>query len=125
MPKRVVKEDSSSSVTFGRYTAEPFEIGYARTLGNSLRRVLLSSIEGAAISAVKIQGAPHEFMTLPGVMEDVTDIILALKKVVVKAYTRTPGSVHLKRKGPCTITAGELAAEGNIEVLNPNHLIAT
>ena len=125
MPKRVVKDETTASTTYGRYTAEPFEVGYARTIGNSLRRVLLSSIEGVAISAVRIQDAPHEFMSLPGVVEDVTDIILALKKVVITAHTRTPGSVHIKRKGPCTVTAGDFAAEGNVKVLNPQHPIAT
>jgi DNA-directed RNA polymerase subunit alpha len=79
MPKRVVKDDSTVTPTFGRYIAEPFESGYARTIGNSMRRVLLSSIEGVAVSAVRIQGVPHEFMAIPGVVEDVTDIILALK----------------------------------------------
>jgi len=125
MPKHVVKDEKNTTLTFGRYTAEPFEIGYARTIGNSLRRVLLSSIEGAAISAVKIHGAPHEFMALPGVAEDVTDIILALKKVIVKTYNRTPAPVILKKKGPCTVTAEDLMAEGNVEVLNKNHIIAT
>jgi len=125
MPKRVVKDSATSTPTFGRYTVEPFEIGYARTIGNSLRRVLLSSIEGTAISAVRIQGAAHEFTTLPGIVDDVTDIILALKKVVVRSYTRSPGSIHIKRKGPCTVTAADFAADGNIEILNPNHPIAT
>ena len=84
MPKRVVKDENESSDNYGRYYAEPFEAGYGRTIGNSLRRVLLSSLEGAAISAVRIDGALHEFCTLPGVVEDVTDIILNLKKVLLK-----------------------------------------
>ena len=125
MPKRVIKDEASALPTFGRYMAEPFEIGYARTVGNSLRRVLLSSIEGVAVSAVRIEGASHEFCALPGVTEDVTAIILALKKVLVKSYTRTPPCVSIKRKGPCMITAGDLATESSIEVLNPHHHIAT
>ena len=125
MPKRVLKDEASAAPKFGRYIAEPFEIGYARTIGNSLRRVLLSSIEGVAVSAVRIQGANHEFCALPGVAEDVTTIILALKKVLVKAYTRTPPVVSIKRKGPCVITAGDLAADNSIEILNPDHPIAT
>ena len=126
MPKHVVKEEASATPTFGRYTAEPFEIGYARTIGNSLRRVLLSSIEGFAISSVRIQGAAHEFCSLPGVKEDVTEIILALKKVLVKCATNEPRVITIDRKGPCEITAADLAAESaGVEVLNPAHHVAT
>ena len=128
MPKRVVKDDASATPTFARFTAEPFEIGYARTIGNSLRRVLLSSIEGFAISSVRIQGAAHEFCSLPGVREDVTEIVFALKKTLVKAKTPTKDAilVHVARKGPCTVTAADLAAENSaIEVLNPAHHICT
>ncbi len=125
MPACVVKDESSATTTFGRYTAEPFEIGYARTIGNSLRRVLLSSIEGCAISSVKITGAPHEFCALPGVREDVTEIVLALKKVLVKSESEDPVKILVKRKGPCVVKAADLAAEGNVEVLNPEHLICT
>ncbi len=125
MPKYVLKDSATATPKYGEYTAEPFEIGYARTIGNSLRRVLLSSIEGVAVSAVRIQGAEHEFCSLQGVTEDVTTIILALKKVLVKTYTRTPPCISIKRKGPCIITAGDLAEEGNVEVLNPHHHIAT
>ncbi|MBQ6103681.1 MAG: DNA-directed RNA polymerase subunit alpha [Kiritimatiellae bacterium] len=126
MPKPVVKEESSArSKTFGRYVAEPFEIGYARTIGNSLRRVLLSSIEGCAISSVKIAGAPHEFCSLKGVKEDVTEIVLALKKVLVSTEAREK-TVTVKRKGPCEVTAGDLAdGTHDLEVLNPDHHIAT
>ena len=128
MPKRVVKDDASATPTFGRFTAEPFEIGYARTIGNSLRRVLLSSIEGWAISSVRITGAAHEFCSLPGVREDVTEIVFALKKTLVKAKTpsREAILVHIAKKGPCTVTAADLAeANPAIEVLNPAHHICT
>ena len=128
MPKRVVKDDASATPTFGRFTAEPFEIGYARTIGNSLRRVLLSSIEGWAISSVRITGAAHEFCSLPGVTEDVTEIVFALKKTLVKAKTpsREAILVHIAKKGPCTVTAADLAeANPAIEVLNPAHHICT
>ena len=128
MPKHVVKDDASATPTFGRFTAEPFEIGYARTIGNSLRRVLLSSIEGWAISSVRITGAAHEFCSLPGVREDVTEIVFALKKTLVKAKvaTRDPILVHVAKKGPCTVTAADLAeANSAIEVLNPAHHICT
>src|ERR1041384_645788 len=85
MPKNLVKDEDASTDTYAKFTAEPFEAGYGHTVGNSLRRVLLSSLEGAAITAVKITGAQHEFATLPGVVEDVTDIVLNLKKVKFKA----------------------------------------
>ena len=90
MPKTLAKDESTATDTYAKFTAEPFEAGYGHTVGNSLRRVLLSSLEGAAITAAKITGAQHEFATLPGVVEDVTDIVLNLKKVKFKA--RWPGS---------------------------------
>ncbi len=125
MPRSVVKDESSATETYASYVAEPFEIGYGRTIGNSLRRVLLSSIEGAAIVSVKITGADHEFCALPGVVEDVTDIILNLKQVLLKAYTRDPGKLVIKAKGPGEVTASEIAASGAVEVLNPDQHIAT
>jgi DNA-directed RNA polymerase subunit alpha len=125
MPHRVQKEEHTATGLYSRFIAEPFEVGYARTIGNSLRRVLLSSIEGAAITSVKITGAAHEFCTLPGVTEDVTDIILALKGVLFKSYTREPQWIRLKKTGPCEVTAADFAAENSIEVLNPNQHIAT
>ena len=90
MPKTLVKEESSATETYAKFVAEPFEAGYGHTVGNSLRRVLLSSLEGAAITAVKITGAQHEFATLPGVVEDVTDIVLNLKQVKFKAAEHEP-----------------------------------
>jgi len=125
MPKRVVKDEAVATETYARFVAEPFEIGYGRTLGNSLRRVLLSSIEGAAITSVRIQGADHEFCCLPGVVEDVTDIVLNLKNVLLKTYTRETTTLRLKRKGPCTVTAGDIEVENAAEVMNPDQVIAT
>lgn len=125
MPKHVVKEESTASDTYAKFIAEPFEAGYGRTIGNSLRRVLLSSIEGAAISAVRIEGAMHEFCSLPGVVEDVTDIILNLKKVLLKMYTREPRRLRLSVKGPGEATAGDIEADHQVEILNPDHHIAT
>lgn len=125
MPKRLVKDDGSATATYGKFFAEPLEAGYGRTLGNSLRRVLLSSLEGAAISSVKIEGAPHEFCSLPGVVEDVTDIILNLKGVLLKMYTREPRMLTLKVKGPGEVTAGAIQTDGTVEVLNPDHRLAT
>ena len=125
MPKRVIKEQSSAIATYARFIAEPFEPGYGRTVGNSLRRVLLSSLEGAAISSVKITGAHHEFCAIPGVVEDVTDIILNLKKVLFRTFTREPQRLTIKAKGPGEVTAANISASHLVEVLNPKHFIAT
>jgi len=125
MPKGVQKDESTATATYAHFVAEPFEIGYARTIGNSLRRVLLSSIEGAAISSVKIRGVNHEFSTIKGCTEDVTDIILNLKRVLLKTYTRDTQTITLKAQGPCTVTAGDFAAANNIQVLNPRQEICT
>jgi len=125
MPKRVVKDDDTATAEYAKYTAEPFEIGYARTIGNSLRRVLLSSIEGAAITSVRIQGAEHEYCSLPGVVEDVTDIVLNLKNVLLKMYRREPARLTVKAKGPGDLTAGDIESDGSVEILNPALHIAT
>src|SRR5437867_5696426 len=95
IPKTLVKDESTATDTYAKFTAEPFEAGYGHTVGNSLRRVLLSSLEGAAITAVKITGAQHEFATLPSVVEDVTDIVLNLKKVKFKADDHEPKKLSL------------------------------
>src|SRR5574338_37977 len=88
MPKRLTKDEATATPTYAKFIAEPFETGYGHTIGNSLRRVLLSSLEGAAITSVKIDGAMHEFTTIEGVVEDVTDMVLNMKKVLLKAHTR-------------------------------------
>ena len=125
MPQSVQLDETTKTATYTRFIAEPFEIGYARTIGNSLRRVLLSSIEGAAISTVKIRGVSHEFSTIRGCAEDVTDIILNLKRVILKTYSREQQTTHLKAKGPCTVTAADFAEDNNIEILNPKQEICT
>jgi DNA-directed RNA polymerase subunit alpha len=125
MPKRIVKEDSDHTENYGKFIAEPLEAGYGRTIGNSLRRVLLSSLEGAAISSAKIEGALHEFGTLPGVLEDVTDIILNLKKVLLKSYTREVRKLSVKVNGPGTVTASDIQMDGTVKILNPEHHICT
>lgn len=125
MPKRVIKDEETATNTYSKFIAEPFEVGYGRTVGNSLRRVLLSSIEGAAITRVKIKGADHEFCCIDNVVEDVTDIVLNLKKVLLKSFVREPGRIMMKIKGPCEVTAGDIESDGSVEVLNPNHHIAT
>ncbi len=125
MPKFVTKDEATATSTYAQFTAEPFEAGYGRTIGNSLRRVLLSSLEGAAISSVRIQGAEHEFCHLKGCVEDVTDIVLNLKKVLLKMYTRTPKMLRIKVKGPGDVTAGDIQLDSSVEVLNPDQHICT
>ncbi|MBM4152112.1 MAG: DNA-directed RNA polymerase subunit alpha [Kiritimatiellaceae bacterium] len=125
MPKRVVKDESVSTATYGKFVAEPFEAGYGRTIGNSMRRVLLSSLEGTAISSIKIQGAAHEFCSLPGVVEDVTDIVLNLKKVLLKSYSREPQRLKISVKGPGEVTARDIQGSDSVQILNPDHHIAT
>src|SRR5687767_209197 len=106
MPKRLVKEEANATPTYARFMAEPFETGYGHTIGNSLRRVLLSSLEGAAITSVKIDGAMHEFTTIEGVVEDVTDVVLNLKKVKFKAHTREEQVLLLSVNKEGAVTAG-------------------
>jgi len=125
MPKRIVKDEAAAAPNYGKFIAEPFEAGYGRTLGNSLRRVLLSSIEGAAIASVKIEGVQHEFSTLPGMVEDVTDVILNLKQVLLKMYSRAPRKLRISVKGPGEVKAGDIQVDSMVEVLNPDHKIAT
>ncbi|MGC8743319.1 MAG: DNA-directed RNA polymerase subunit alpha [Verrucomicrobiia bacterium] len=126
MPKRLVKEDATATATYAKFIAEPFETGYGYTIGNSLRRVLLSSLEGAAITSVKIDGAMHEFTTIEGVVEDVTDIVLNLKKVKFKIHnTRDPQTLILSvnKEGP--VTAGDIQLNQNVECVNPEQIICT
>jgi len=113
------------SENYGKFVAEPLERGFGITLGNSLRRILLSSIRGAAISSVKIEGALHEFSTLPDVAEDVTDIVLNLKEVVVRCNSHEPQTVRLDARGAGVVTAGDLKLGNKVEVVNPEQPIAT
>jgi DNA-directed RNA polymerase subunit alpha len=126
MPKTLSKEESSATDIYAKFTAEPFEAGYGHTVGNSLRRVLLSSLEGAAITAVKIAGAQHEFATLPGVVEDVTDIVLNLKRVKFKSSNgHEPKKLSLSVNKEGEITAGDIQEVTGYEVLNPKQIICT
>jgi len=117
-----INEQSASSAEF---VIEPLHAGYGNTLGNSLRRVLLSSIEGAAIVAFRIEGATHEFTTVEGIKEDVVDIMLNLKNVRLKVHTDQPVELRLEKKGAGVITAGDIATTADVEVINPEHVIAT
>ena len=125
LPNRVVSDQGVSIPTYGRFVIEPFERGLGTTIGNSLRRVLLSSIEGAAVTAVKIAGASHEFQSMPGVIEDVTDIILNVKGLVVKMHSWNPKTmrVHSSTKGP--VIADMIEADPAIEIVNRDQVLAT
>ncbi len=125
MPKRLEKEESSSTETYAKFIAEPFETGYGHTIGNSLRRVLLSSLEGAAITSIKIDGAMHEFATVEGVVEDVTEIVLNLKKILFKAHSRETQTLYLTVNKEGEVTAADITVNQNVEVVNPTQHICT
>jgi DNA-directed RNA polymerase subunit alpha len=125
MPKRLTKDESTATDTYAKFIAEPFETGYGHTVGNSLRRVLLSSLEGAAITSIKIDGAMHEFATVEGVVEDVTEIVLNLKKVLFKAHTRDPQTLLLSANKEGDVTAADIQLNQNVELVNPTQHICT
>ena len=111
--------------SYGKYVVEPLERGYGTTLGNSLRRVLLSSLPGTAVTSIKIGGIQHEFATIPGVKEDVTEIVLNIKGIIARLHCDGPKTVYLEASGECNVTAGDIKADGEVEFLNPDHHIAT
>ena len=124
-PKRLATDTETLTDKYGRFYAQPFERGFGTTIGNALRRVLLSSIEGAAVTAVKIEGVLHEFQSIPGVVEDATDIILNLKQIPFKLNGDGPKAIYLKTDQPGVITSGMVEADGDVEVLDKNVYIAT
>lgn len=124
-PKRLEYVPDSLTPTYGKFFAQPFERGFGITVGNALRRVLLSSIEGAAITAVRIEGVVHEFSSIPGVVEDVTDIILNLKQVPIKMHTEEPVTVRLSAKGEREARSGDIECPESVEILDPDIHIAT
>ncbi len=124
-PKKLQVEAESLSNTYGKFYAEPFERGFGTTLGNSLRRVLLSSLQGGAITSVRIKGVLHEFSSIPGVKEDVTDIILNLKGVRLKMHGYEARSIRIVHKGEGVVKAGDIITDPNVEILNPDHHIAS
>ncbi|HEU5396743.1 MAG TPA: DNA-directed RNA polymerase subunit alpha [Verrucomicrobiae bacterium] len=125
MPKRLQKDEATATDTYAKFIADPFETGYGHTVGNSLRRVLLSSLEGAAITSIKVDGAMHEFTTIEGVVEDVTDVVLNLKKIKFKAHTRDEQVLLLSvnKEGP--VTAADIQLNQNVELVNPEQHICT
>lgn len=125
LPTRVEPDKSVSSITYGKFIVEPFERGFGTTVGNSLRRILLSSLEGASSISVKIGGAEHEFAQLEGVMEDVTDIILNVKTLIISMESDTAKTLSVTKKGPGVVTGGDLTGDASITVHNKNQVIAT
>ncbi|AOS43406.1 DNA-directed RNA polymerase subunit alpha [Lacunisphaera limnophila] len=125
IPSKLTKIEEGATSTYAKFIAEPFEAGYGHTIGNSLRRILLSSIEGSAISSIKIEGVNHEFQSVDGVVEDVTDIVLNLKKVLIVSEKREPVRLSLKvnKEGP--VTAADIQADANIKIVNPDQVICT
>lgn len=125
LPNRLIKVEDSATDTYAKFIAEPFEAGYGHTIGNSLRRILLSSIEGAAFSSVKIDGVNHEFQSLDGVIEDVTDIVLNLKKVLIISQKRDTVRLYIDVNREGAITAADISEDANIKIVNPDQLICT
>ena len=125
MPKRLDCDESVYTDTYGKFIAEPFEKGYGVTLGNSLRRILLSSIEGSAVTSVRIEGVRHEFSTIPGVLEAVTEIILNVKKLVIRSHSKVPKIIHIRAEKKGEVKAGDIVCDESMEILNPDLHIAT
>jgi DNA-directed RNA polymerase subunit alpha len=125
MPKRLEYDEATYSDSYGRFIAEPFERGYGITIGNSLRRVLISSIEGSAVTSIKIEGVLHEFSSIPGVVEDVPQIVLNIKKLILRAHTKNPKTIYIKVEKKGEVRAADIITDETIEVINPELHIAT
>lgn len=125
LPKRLECDESTYTNTYGKFSAAPFERGYGVTLGNSLRRVLLSSIEGTSVTSVKIQGVQHEFSTIPGVLEDVPEIILNIKSLVLNSRSKIPKTIYIKKSAKGEVRAKDIETDETIEIINPDLHIAT
>src|SRR6186713_2591425 len=124
LPNRVVRDESVSNDRYGLFVAEPFERGFGATVGNGLRRVLLSSLEGSAVTQIKVHGAQHEFTTIPGVLEDITDIVLNVKSLVVKNHSDSTRVIRVEKRTKGEITGADIETDESVEVLNKNHVIA-
>jgi len=125
-PRGLDVGEGTGSANHGRFSCEPLERGFGTTLGNALRRVLLSSLQGAAITSVKVAGVQHEFTTIPGVIEDMTDVILNMKEVCMRSHSKGPKTLRIHKTGEGVLTAGDLVSgESTVEILNPDHKIAT
>ncbi|MFN9437070.1 MAG: DNA-directed RNA polymerase subunit alpha, partial [Planctomycetota bacterium] len=125
LPSQVNIERSTLSSTYGKFTAEPFERGFGATIGNSLRRVLLSSLEGSAITQIKIRGAQHEFSSIPNVLEDVTEIVLNVKALVVKNHSENTRVLTVARNKSGAVTGADVQTDADVDIINKDHVIAT
>lgn len=125
LPSMVRCETETLTPTYGKFIAEPFERGFGTTIGNSLRRILLSSLEGAAVTQIKVRGAQHEFTNIPGVLEDVTDIVLNVKSLVVKKHTDATKVITVEKSTKGTITGADVQVDPDVEIVNKNHVLAT
>lgn len=125
LPSLVTCDTKTLTSTYGKFVAEPFERGFGVTIGNGLRRILLSSLEGSSITQIKVQGAQHEFTTLPGVVEDMTDVVLNIKSLVVKNYTDSTKVVRIEKRTKGVVTGADVQTDDSVEVINKNHVIAT
>ncbi len=125
MPKKLVCDESTLTETYGKFIAEPFERGFGVTIGNSLRRTLISSIEGAAVTSLKIDGVLHEFSSIPGILEDVTQLILNIKQLVLRSHSRQPKTLILERDKKGEVTAGDLVTDETVEIINPDLHLCT
>ena len=125
LPNKVTSDRDSLTDTYGKFSVEPFERGFGVTVGNSLRRIMLSSLEGSAVTRVKIQGVQHEITTIPGVVEDVTDIILNIKSLVVKNTSDQPRTIRIDRSQRGVVTAAHITTDESVQIINPEHIIAT
>src|SRR5437667_5029036 len=125
MPRRLAADAETLTERYGRFSAQPFERGFGTTIGNSLRRALLSSIEGSAITAVKIEGVEHEFSSIKGIVEDATDVILNLKQIPFRLHGNEPKTLTISKTGPGEVTAADIQGDADVEVLDPSLHIAT
>jgi DNA-directed RNA polymerase subunit alpha len=125
MPKRLTLDESQAAADYGKFIAEPFERGYGMTIGNSLRRVLISSIEGTAVTSIKIDGVQHEFSTIKGVVEDVPQIILNIKKLILRSHFKTPKPIYINVEKKGSITAKDIKTDETVEIINPDLHICT
>lgn len=125
MPKRLECDESTYTDTYGKFFAEPFERGYATTIGNSLRRILISSLEGSAVTSIKIDGVQHEFASMPGVLEEMTQIVLNIKKLILRSHFKSPKTIYIKVDKKGDVTAKDIITDETIEILNPDLHIAT
>lgn len=125
LPSRVVCNRDTATDTYGEFFVEPFERGFGHTVGNSLRRILLSSLEGSAVTKIKIQGVQHEFSSIPGMVEDITDLVLNIKGLVVKNYTDQPQTIKITRDKKGVVTAADILHDEKVEVVNPDHILCT